>query len=549
MFVRGFRFHSPAPLQVDGGISIIDHREFLMLSSSIIICALLSILIGVLVGWTLRHITEQRRLDSAKTTAERILDEARKQAETIKKEKILEAKDEQLELKSRFEADIESKRRKLEAHERKIAERELSLKHRLDELDRTSRNLQSERDRVASRSQELEKQAQRLENQLQEANQQLEHIARMTAEEALEQLKRNLLERARQETAEQVKEMREQTRLTANREAKEIIVQAIQRSAVEHSVETTVSVVNLPNDEIKGRIIGREGRNIRAFENVTGVEIIVDDTPESVVLSGFDPYRREVARMALERLMADGRIHPGRIEEVVKKVEKELDEQIVQIGEQACLDAEVHGLHPELVKLLGKLHYRTSYGQNVLQHSIEVSYLSGLMAAELEMDGKLAKRAGLLHDIGKAIDRYTEGTHTAIGADLAKKYREGKIVQNAIAAHHEDVEVTSPISILVQAADAISGSRPGARRETLEGYIKRLERLEEVATSFSGVSKTFAIQAGREIRVMVESEKVDDHSAQDLASEISRKIQEEMEYPGQIKVTVIREFRAVDYAK
>jgi len=501
-----------------------------MFSSSIIICALLTAVIGVLVGWTLRYITEQKRVDSAKATVERILEEARKQAETIKKEKILEAKDE------------ESKRRKLEAHERKIAERELSLKHRLNELDRTSRNLQSERDRVASRSQELEKQAERLESQLQEANQQLEHIARMTAEEALEQLKRNLLERARQETAEQVKEMREQTRLTANREAKEIIVQAIQRSAVEHSVETTVSVVNLPNDEIKGRIIGREGRNIRAFENVTGVEIIVDDTPESVVLSGFDPYRREVARMALERLMADGRIHPGRIEEVVKKVEKELDEQIVQIGEQACLDAEVHGLHPELIKLLGKLHYRTSYGQNVLQHSIEVSYLAGLMAAELELDGKLAKRAGLLHDVGKAIDRYTEGTHTAIGVDLAKKYREGKIVQNAIAAHHEDVEVTSPISILVQAADAISGSRPGARRETLEGYIKRLERLEEVATSFAGVSKTFAIQAGREIRVMVESEKVDDHSAQDLASEISRKIQEEMEYPGQIKVTVIREF-------
>ncbi len=520
-----------------------------MFSSSIIICALLTAVIGVLVGWTLRYITEQKRVDSAKATVERILEEARKQAETIKKEKILEAKDEQLELKSRFEADLESKRRKLEAHERKIAERELSLKHRLNELDRTSRNLQSERDRVASRSQELEKQAERLESQLQEANQQLEHIARMTAEEALEQLKRNLLERARQETAEQVKEMREQTRLTANREAKEIIVQAIQRSAVEHSVETTVSVVNLPNDEIKGRIIGREGRNIRAFENVTGVEIIVDDTPESVVLSGFDPYRREVARMALERLMADGRIHPGRIEEVVKKVEKELDEQIVQIGEQACLDAEVHGLHPELIKLLGKLHYRTSYGQNVLQHSIEVSYLAGLMAAELELDGKLAKRAGLLHDVGKAIDRYTEGTHTAIGVDLAKKYREGKIVQNAIAAHHEDVEVTSPISILVQAADAISGSRPGARRETLEGYIKRLERLEEVATSFAGVSKTFAIQAGREIRVMVESEKVDDHSAQDLASEISRKIQEEMEYPGQIKVTVIREFRAVDYAK
>lgn len=514
-----------------------------------IVIALLTALVGVFVGWKLRYASDQRKLDSARQSAERILEEAQKQAESLKREKLLEAKDEQLELKSRFEAEAESRRKRLEGQERRLTERELLLKHRFDELERSSRNVQSERDRLASRSQEIEKQSERLESQLQEANQQLERIARMTAEEALEQLRRNLQERAKQETAEEIKEMREQARLTANREAKEIIVQAIQRSAVEHSVETTVSVVNLPNDEIKGRIIGREGRNIRAFENITGVEIVVDDTPESVVLSGFDAFRREVARVTLERLMADGRIHPGRIEEVFKKAEKEMDEQIVQIGEQACLDVGVHGLHLELIKLLGKLHYRTSYGQNVLQHSIEVAYLSGLMAAELELDGKMAKRAGLLHDIGKAIDRYTEGTHTTIGVDLAKKYRESKIVQNAIAAHHEDVEISSPISVLVQAADAISGARPGARRETLEGYVKRLERLEEVATSFSGVSKSFAIQAGREIRVMVEAEKVNDLGAQELASEISKKIQDEMEYPGQIKVTVIREFRAVDFAK
>lgn len=511
--------------------------------------ALLTALIGVVVGWALRMLTDQKRVDSANKTAERILEEAEKTAETIKKEKLLEAKDEHLQLRSKFEAEMEARRKKLEIFERKLTDTDLALKQRQGELESGLRSLQSDRDRLFHQERELEKKSAQLESRLQEANQQLERIARMTQEEALKQLKQNLTERAKVETAEQIKEMREQARLTANREAKEIVVQAIQRSAVEHSVETTVSVVNLPNDEIKGRIIGREGRNIRAFENITGVDIIVDDTPETVVLSGFDPFRREVARIALERLMADGRIHPGRIEEVVKKVGTEMEEHILELGEQACLDVGVHGLHPELVKLLGKLHYRTSYGQNVLQHSVEVAFLAGLMAAELELDGKLAKRAGLLHDIGKAIDRYTEGTHTSIGLDLAKKYREGKIVQNAIAAHHEDTEAISPISVLVQAADAVSGSRPGARRETLEGYIKRLERLEELATSFSGVSKVFAIQAGREIRVMVDAEKTDDRSSQELAAEIAKKIQEEMEYPGQIRVTVIREFRAVDFAK
>lgn len=520
-----------------------------MFSLTSIIFALSTALIGVLVGWSVRYIVDQKRIDSAGQTAERILQEAERQAETLKKEKILEAKDRQIELRAQFEAQAESRRKKLEENERRLADKEHSLKHRSEEIERASRNLDGEKEKLGIQQKELDKKSEQLEQQQRDANEQLERIARMTAEEALEQLKRNLTEKARQETAEEIKEMREQARLTANREAREIITQAIQRSAVEHSVETTVSVVNLPNDDIKGRIIGREGRNIRAFENATGVEIIVDDTPETVVLSGFDPFRREVARIALESLMADGRIHPGRIEEVIKKVEKEMNEQIVQIGEQACLDVGVHGLHPELIKLLGKLQYRTSYGQNVLQHSLEVAYLSGLMAAELEMDGKLATRAGLLHDVGKAIDRYTEGTHTAIGVDLAKKYRENEIVQNAIEAHHEDVEIISPISVLVQAADAISGSRPGARRETLEGYVKRLERLEAVATSFSGVSKTFAIQAGREVRVMVESDKLDDGASQDLAVEIARKIQDEIEYPGQIKVTVIREFRAVDFAK
>ncbi|MFH1863153.1 MAG: ribonuclease Y [bacterium] len=509
----------------------------------------LAAILGAVVGWVLSHRAQQRRVDSALRSAERIVADAEKEAENIKKEKFLEAKDQQLELKTRYEAEAEQRRKRLEAQERKVAERELYLKHKEDEIKRTSRNLQSERDRLANRDQEIIRKDEELDTLLREANQQLERIARMSAEEALEQLKRNLIDRAKQETAEQISQMREQARLTANREAKEVIIQAIQRAAVEHCVETTVSVVNLPNDEIKGRIIGREGRNIRAFETATGVEIIVDDTPESVVLSGFDPYRREIARIALERLMADGRIHPGRIEEIVKKVEKEMEEQLLQIGEQACVEVGVHGMHTELIKLLGKLHYRTSYGQNVLQHSIEVAFLTGLMAAELEMDAKIAKRAGLLHDVGKAIDRYTEGTHTQIGIELVKKYRENRIVQNAVAAHHEDVESTTPIAVLVQAADAISGSRPGARRETIEGYVKRLERLEEVATSFAGVSKSFAIQAGREIRVMVESDKVDDRNAEQMAHEIAEKIQQELEYPGQIRVTVIREYRAVDYAK
>jgi len=520
-----------------------------MFSTLDIIVASVAAVIGLLIGWALHHLAEQKRVESASQVAQRILREAEKQAENLKKEKLLEAKDAQLELKARSDAEIERRRKGIEAHERKLADRETSLKRRFEELEKTSRELQSERDRIRSQDQELRSRSEQLESRMQEATQQLERIARMSSEEALEQLKQNLIDRAKQEAAEEVSIIREQARLTANREAKEIVVQAIQRSAVEHGVETTVSVVNLPNEEIKGRIIGREGRNIRSFETATGVEIIVDDTPETVVLSGFDPLRREIARMALERLIIDGRIHPGRIEEVVKKVEKEMEEQLVQIGEQACLEVGVHGLHPELIKLLGKLAYRTSYGQNVLQHSIEVAFLSGLMAAELELDAKLAKRAGLLHDVGKAIDRYTEGTHTTIGLEIVKKYRENQVVQNAIAAHHGDVDSSSPISVLIQAADAISGSRPGARRETLEGYVKRLERLEEVATSFAGVSRSFAIQAGREIRVMVESDKVGDNAAQELAREIARKIQKEMEYPGQIKVTVIREFRAIDFAK
>jgi ribonuclease Y len=393
-------------------------------------------------------------------------------------------------------------------------------------------------------------QKQELLNQLvKESQDALERVANLSKDQAVAQLKESLIDQARDDTAEMVKDMRDEARRTVNKEAKEIVVAAIQRSAADHSVENTVSVVQIPNDEIKGRIIGREGRNIRAFEAATGVDIIVDDTPETVVISGFDPFRREIARQVLEKLIADGRIHPARIEELVKKVEKEMEESLIAVGEAASIEAGVAGLHREMVKLVGRLKYRTSYGQNILQHSIETAHLTGLMCSQLELDAKMGRRAGLLHDIGKAIDRYTEGTHVQIGVELAKKYREHKIVINTIAAHHNDIEFISPIAVLAQAADAISGARPGARRETLELYIQRLRNLEEISASFRGVQRSFAIQAGREIRIMVDPGKITDAAAEVMSVDIAKKIEEEMEYPGQIKVTVLREYIASAVAK
>jgi ribonuclease Y len=500
-------------------------------------------------GWKISTHIGHNRVANANEAARRIIGDAKKEAETLRKEMILEAKDEQLKLKEKHDREVQNKEKELAKLERSLRDKELNMNRRSDLVDHREKDLKVLERNIFEREKMLKVKDEKLSKLIAEENQKLENIARMTTEEAIQQLKANLVDKAKQQAAEAIKEIRDTAQLQANREAREIIINAIQRSAADHSVETTVSVVNLPNDEIKGRIIGREGRNIRAFEQATGVEIIVDDTPEAVILSGFDPYRREVARLALEKLTGDGRIHPGRIEEIVKKCEKELEEVVALAGEQAMMETGVLGLHPELQKYLGRLKFRTSYGQNVLQHSIEVAHLAGLMAAELGLDASLSKRAGLLHDIGKAIDRTTEGTHAKIGADLVKKYREGKVVQNACAAHHEDVEYTSLISVLVQAADAISSSRPGARRETLEGYVKRLNQLEEVATSFAGVSKSFAIQAGREMRVMVEHDKVSDAEADQLASDIAAKIQEEVEYPGQIRITVIREFRAVDYAK
>jgi len=513
------------------------------------IILLLALPIAFGVGWYARIKIDRSKIESTESAVKKMLADAEKEAETIKKEKLIEAKDELFKIKQRQDAETERKRSEINKLERQFRDKELAVNRKLDQLERKEEETARLQRAVEDKTKVLDVKENTLNKLITEENEKLEKIARMSTEEAIEQLKKNLIEEAKQQSAEISKEIRDKAIRHANREAQEIVVSAIQRSAADHSIETTVSVVNLPSDEIKGRIIGREGRNIRAFENATGVEIIVDDTPEAVIVSGFDPLRREIARMALEKLMTDGRIHPGRIEETVKKAQKEMEENLANIGEQTALDAGVHGLHPELIMNLGKLRYRTSYGQNVLQHSLEVSFLSGLMAAEIGLDAKMAKRAGLLHDIGKAVDRGTEGTHTELGVELAKKFKEPRIVVEAIASHHEDAEFKSLIGVLIQAADAISSSRPGARRETLEGYIKRLEKLEELAESFQGVSKTFAIQAGREIRIIVENDKVSDAQAETLAADIAKKIEEEMEYPGQIKVTVIREFRAVDYAK
>ena len=511
--------------------------------------AIADAIVAFVAGWLVsRHIGRGKVIDAEKL-AEKILLDAKKEAENLRKEKTLEAKDEIFKLRQNLENEIKLRRSDLQKMENKLTARELNLDRRHDLLTNKEKELDEIENNLKGREERVQKREGELDELIEEQNRRLEKVSGISNEEAKRILMQNLIEKSKQEAAQSIKEIKDRARQQANREAKEIIIQAIQRTAANHSTETTVSGVNLPSDEMKGRIIGREGRNIRSFESATGVEVIVDDTPEAVVLSGFDPFRREIARISLERLVVDGRIHPTRIEEVVEKTKQEMEEKLVEEGEKALMECGIASMHIELVKLLGKLNYRTSYGQNVLQHAVEVSYLTGLMAATLGLDGNLAKRAGLLHDIGKAIDRYTDGTHTQIGLEIAKKYGEGPIVQNAIAAHHEDVEIISPISVLVQAADAVSGSRPGARRETLETYIKRLDSLEGLAKSFAGVGKAYAIQAGREIRVKVEHDKIDDAMSEQLATDIAEKIQNDMEYPGQIKVTVIREYRAIDYAK
>lgn len=485
----------------------------------------------------------------AQETAKKTITEAENEAKIIKKEAALEAREEYLRIKNEFERDATVKRKEQDAFQKKLDDQQQSLEKKIRFLDDRDTDLTNREKSLHAREKGIEHREIELDRIIGQQNDKLQKIAQMTPEEAKRQLMDNMINQAKMEAAQTIKEIKEKAEADAEKEVKEIILSAIYRCAADHTVESTVSVVNLPNDEMKGRIIGREGRNIRSFETETGIDVIVDDTPEAVILSGYDPVRREVARMALEKLIADGRIHPTRIEEVVEKAKKEMEIIVREAGEQACFELGVHNLHVDIIHQLGKLNFRTSYGQNVLAHSKEVAMLCGLMAAELELDAVMAKRCGLLHDLGKAIDRETEGTHTQIGADFVRRYKEHEFVVNSIESHHGDVPMTSPYPVLVQAADAISGARPGARREPLEAYVKRLAQLEELADGFKGVAKAYAIQAGREVRVIVENETLDDLGCSILASDIAKRIESEMQYPGQIKVSVIRETRATEYAK
>lgn len=486
--------------------------------------------------------SNDEKIGNANERARKIIDDALKAAEASKKEALLEVKEESLKSKNELEKETKERRAELQKYERRVQSKEESLDKKLDAVEK--RDLS-----ITKKEEELSKAKQKVDELEQKRQQELEKISGLTSEQAKEYLLKTVEDEVKHDTAVMIKTYESRAKEEAEKKAKECIVSAIQRCSVDHVAESTISVVQLPSDEMKGRIIGREGRNIRTLETLTGVELIIDDTPEAVVLSGFDPIRREVARVALEKLILDGRIHPARIEEMVEKAQKEVEVLIKEEGENATLEVGVHGLHPELVRMLGRMRFRTSYGQNVLKHSIEVAQLSGLLAEEVGCDVKTAKRAGLLHDIGKSIDREMEGTHVQIGADLCRKYKESPVIINAVEAHHGDVEPESLIACLVQAADTISAARPGARRETLETYTNRLKQLEDITNSFKGVEKSFAIQAGREVRVMVVPEYVSDSDMVLLARDISKQIEDQMEYPGQIKVSVIRESRAVDYAK
>ncbi len=516
---------------------------------AIIAGVILAVIVGILAfkyGYSYRKKVAELKIGSAEEEALRVVESAKKEAvktaENAKKEKLLEAKEEIHKERNELDREIKERRNEIQRQERRIQQKE-------DTIDKKAQGIEAKEEQIQEKIAKLEDTQAEIERVKKLQMSQLEKIAELSADEAKRLIMEQVENDTRHEAAMLMKSIEDQAKEEAETKARNIITGAIQRCAADHVAETTVSVVNLPNDEMKGRIIGREGRNIRTLETLTGIDLIIDDTPEAVILSGFDPVRREIARLSLEKLITDGRIHPGRIEETVEKSRKEVEQIIKQEGEQATFDTGVHGLHPELIRLIGKLHYRTSYGQNVLKHSTEVSHLAGLMAAELGADVALAKRAGLLHDIGKAIDHDVEGSHVTIGADVAKKYKENERIVHAILAHHGDIEPNSIEACLVQAADAISAARPAARRENLESYIKRLENLEGIANSFEGVERSFAIQAGREVRIIVKPDKVKDNETILLAKEIVKKIENEMEYPGQIKINVIRETRAVDYAK
>ncbi len=508
-----------------------------------------SIIVGFLISFLITKRQMKSKLDSANKKAEKIVDDAQKEIKMREQELELNSKQNFINLKEKFEEETKSTRAELEKRERQLAKKDENLERKINlienketKINRKEKDLERELSRIRQREKNLDE-------LIKKQNKELVRYANMTEEEAKEILMDNLKEKAKAEAAREVRRIKEDAKKNAGKEAREIIISSIEKCAVDTAIDSTVSVVSLPNEELKGRIIGREGRNIRAFEKNTGIDIIVDDTPEAVILSGYNPIRREIARIALEKLISDGRIHPTRIEETVEKARKDINIIIQQKAEQVCFELGIHDLHEELEKLLGKLHFRTSYGQNVLQHSKEVAIISSLMAEELELDASAAKRAGLLHDIGKAMDWEREGTHPQLGYEVARKYGENEIILNAILSHHEDVAPVSPVSVLIKIADAISGSRPGARRESFEQYIKKLEKLENLADSFVGVEKAYAIQAGREIRVIVQPEEISDDQASILSTEIADKLQTQMEYPGQIKVTVIRETRSINYAK
>ena len=519
------------------------------MSVEFVVTALVGAATGAGGGYVLHKYISSKRVEGAKDLADRILEEARKEAQAERKEYMIQAQNEALNLKKEIQSEYKDREKELKTREAKTQEKEERLEAKSEKINQKDSELVSMEKRLSRQERTLDEKEAELAELVGQQQHRLEEISGLTAEEAKQRLFGEVEAKTRHEAARMIRQIEMEARETANRKSSEVLASAVQRYAGDFVAENTVAAVTLPSEDMKGRIIGREGRNIRALEAATGVDLIIDDTPETVVLSAFSPLRRQIAKLALERLISDGRIHPARIEDVVRKVEQEMDVKLREIGEQATFDSGVHGIHPDVVRLLGQLQYRTSFSQNVLQHSLEVASLCGIMAAELGLDQKKAKRAGLLHDIGKAVDHEVEGPHALIGADLAKKYGEGKDIIHAIAAHHEDQTPTTTLAVLVQAADSLSGARPGARKELLENYVKRLEQLEGIATDFEGVAKAYAIQAGREIRVMVDSDKVDDDQTHMLCRDISKKIEENLTYPGQIRVTCIRERRSVGYAK